>query len=176
MKLERRFSADWVAAIAIGSSLAVWLAISAMIFPHPFGDGSPASFGEKIYYCSLFIIAVAATVQMYLAIAAFRRGVAEAIWPLATVDKLKYRIERPMWTALAAALITGALLYVIVDITRLLPHHHHGNGGLLYFWISPSITLGQLRSTLRPQSGSGSGHSIWTGGVKPLSSEHWGER
>jgi hypothetical protein len=177
MRLEERSSAKRVAGIALGCSLVVFFALWATALPVPPGLESSRFHGEIVYELSLFALAVAAGIQMYIAIEAFKRGVAEEIWSQASIDRLRAVLERRVYTVLLFGFIVFALAYVFIDLLNLTSHRHHHSmtGGLIYFWMSPATTLAVLRVTLRPRPKSRGG-SIWLGEVKPIVSEHWGER
>jgi H+/Cl- antiporter ClcA len=178
MGLERRYSAERVAAIAMGSSLLTWLAVTATAFPDPLPNSPQGSHRELAYYLGLLLFAIAAGIVTFVFIAAFKRGVNDGIWSEASRQRLLAQLSRPVWTASVVVMALGAVGYVFYDLITYQygVHPHHANGGLVYFWLSPLIAFGQLRAALKPPAPTRGGSSIWLGDVKPLRSDHWGQR
>jgi hypothetical protein len=181
MGMERRYSAKRVAAIAMGSSLFVWVTISAMALPQLVGVNWHHS-TRMWFYLSPLAVLITASIQTYRASKAFKRGVDQDLWDKKAIERLRETLEQPLWTSLAALLAGSAFLFVLIDIVVSIPGKHHfaGYGGFLLLWISPFTTLGALRATLRPKPSVGRiwgrGQAVWVGEMKPIVSEHWGRR
>jgi hypothetical protein len=181
MGMERRHSAEHVAAMAIGSSLVVWLLIGSTALPKLLGIDL-AHTGSKWFYLSMLALSMAASIQMYRASEAFKRAVSQELWAKSEIERLRKKLERPRWTVLTGILAGSAFLFVLIDLVLGLGgrHHYPGYGGFLLLWISPFTTLGALKTALRPKLPAGriwgQGQTVWVNEIKPIVSEHWGKR
>lgn len=171
MKLEKRYSAVQVAKLAIGCGCVAFLVITAMNLPWEWHFSRQASIWTDV---SLVLMAVVAVALMYYALAAFVRGVEQDVWDKASLDRIGAFVEKRLWMVLLMFLLVFVMGLIAVDLVTRWPMHHNINGGMSYFWMSPFLALMQIRKVLKPEP-KASG-SIWTGEVKPLVSEHWGNR
>jgi hypothetical protein len=177
MGLEQRHSAKRIVAIVMGCSWLAWIAVTATALPDPLPNSPYRSHAEMAYYIAVLVIAVAALVLMYVALESFKRGVTNELWAEVALERLRTELNRPVWNVLTTILVVAALGYVFYDLTTWGNHlhRHHTNGGLIYFWLSPLTAYSQLKAALRPPPPP-RGSVLWLDDLKPLHSNHWGER
>jgi hypothetical protein len=179
VSLEDRFSATRLAGVALAASLWLFVSVSLTLLPWP--DALFAHHRINWLWMSLdiawLLLGIAAAVLMYRALGAFRRGVDAKLWDTCTLERLRTRLEHPVFNAAAWVSAVGAVGYLIVSLAIFHPGgHHHGTGmgGLVYFWLSPITVLGSLRSALKPARTPS--QSTWRDDIKPITSQHWGDR
>ena len=172
MMLEQRLSAAQLASLALSCGLLTFGIITVNALPDP----AHLSIRATLWIGGLeFLFGIAAVVVMYKALAAFQRGIDDGRWNQASLDKLKKQLNHPIATAFIWFLVAILLGYIVVDLTsHWFRHRHIQIGGLSYFWMSPAYALGMLRRSLKPKRRRG--QSIWRDEVKPIHSEHWGNR
>jgi hypothetical protein len=182
MRLERRLTAAQVASMAIAGSFLLYLSVWQTMLPYHHHLGRVYGFGNFLW-ASRFEIARFALPfavgmwMMYAALAALRRGVEEAIWSDLSLMNLRTQLDRVVWTVVAYTMPLTALGWFALrffSIFNLLHHRTPWPGGLAYFFSSPLLCLLQLRQALRPKPIREP--RIWPGDIKPLVSDHWGER
>jgi hypothetical protein len=171
VKLEQRYTAKQVAGIAIGSGCVAFLIITAINLPWESRVSHQVTLWVEL---SLLLTAVIAVALMYYALAAFARGVEEELWDKASLDRIRTFVEKGWWMVLLVFVLVFAMGLIAVDLVTRWPRHHNINGGMSYFWVSPILAVMQIRGLLKPKKKPG--ESIWVGEVKPLISEHWGNR
>jgi hypothetical protein len=178
MKLERRLTAVQLAAMAIAGSLLLYADVWQVMLPYHQHIGHVHGFGSFVWASRWDIVRfvlplVVGMWMMYGASAAFRRGVDHEIWSDLSLMKLRTRIDRSIWTLVAYTMALISLGYIVF---RLIPSQGgaSGLGGFAYFSVSPLTGLMLLRQAMRPKCDSTL--RVWPGDVKPLVSEHWGER
>jgi hypothetical protein len=110
--------------------------------------------------------------MMYGASAALGRGLEDEIWNDPSLAKLRGQTNRSIWMVVAYTMVLISLGYVVFS---LIPRHGASRvSGFTYFFASPLMCLTLLRQAMRPKRNSAL--RIWPGDVKPLVSEHWGDR
>ena len=182
MKPERRFTAARLAAISIAGSLLLYADCWQRLFPIHKSIAPSHSFGGFLWAARLEILMfalpfVAGLYLMYAGLGAFRRGVDQAIWSEASLNALRTNLNRGVWSLVSAVLFLIAIGVIFADILHLSNGLHHrfaGVGGLAYFFIAPVISLSQLRQMTRPNLLRE--QKVWGESMKPIVSDHWGER
>ena len=180
MRLERRLTAAQVASMAIAGSFLLYVSVWLTMLPYHHHLGRVYGFGNFLWVSRFEIVrfvlpfALGAW-MMYAALAAFHRGVEQTIWSDLSLMKLRTLLDRVVWTIVVYTMAIGALGWVVFAFFGTVPFHRtSGPGGLGYFLASPVVCLLQLRRALLPKPIREP--RIWPGDVKPLVSEHWGER
>jgi hypothetical protein len=182
MRLERRRTAAQVASIAIAGSLLLYADVWQTMLPYHQHLGHVHGFGNFLWAAKVeiarFVLPFAVGMwMMYGALAAFRRGVDHEIWSGLSLMKLRTQIDRSVWTIAAYAMALISLGYIVFSLLGILISPSHGAsrlGGFAYFFASPLTCLMLLRQAIRPKRNSAP--RVWPGDIKPLVSEHWGER
>jgi hypothetical protein len=182
MGMERRYSAQRVATIAVGSPLVTWILLATTCLPVLLGIGWDHARNWFWLWSVLSVVALtlAASIPMFFAVEAFNRGVAEERWDKKSLDHLRETLERPIWAWLS---ILGGVVLTLI-IVNLMSYssagHHLPNpplGTVSYSFIGSYTYLVQfqtrsnLRAALLPKPIAGRGRAVW----KPVISEHWGE-
>jgi len=172
MLLERRLSAPQLASLALGCGLLAFGIITANALPNPVH----LSIRAALWIGGLeFLFGIAAVVIMYKALTAFQRGIDEGLWSQASLDELKKQLNHPAVTAFSWLLVAFLIGYLVIDIvSNWFLHHHSQIAGLAYFWMSPVYAIGILRRSLKPKLPRD--RPIWLDEVKPIHSDHWGNR
>ncbi len=98
-----------------------------------------------------------------------REGIANERWPANETEPLRRLVKHPAWTAATFLLVAAMLVSLLLD------RHHHRLSFWPIFLLLQMMT--QLTSSFRaPYQRPGAPMPLdWTS-VKPLHSEHWGER
>ena len=178
MKLERRLTAAQLAAMAIAGSLLLYANVWQAMLPYHQHVGHVHGFGNFLWAArseiARFVLPLATGIwMMYGALAAFRRGLEDGIWNDASLVKLGTQMNLSVWTVVASTMALVWLGYLVFSLVSL-SHGASRLGGLAYFFLSPLTCLMQLRQAMRPKRDRSL--RVWPGDVKPLVSEHWGER
>jgi hypothetical protein len=177
MRLEQRLTAAQLAAMAIAGSLLLYATVWQAMLPHHQHVGHVHGFVNFLWAAkweiARFVLQLATGIwMMYGALAAIRRGLEDEIWNDPALMKLRTQTNRPVWTVAAYTMVLISLGYLVL---RLIPSHGAIRlGGFSYFFASPLSCLMLLRQAMRPKRDSTL--RVWPGDVKPLFSEHWGER
>jgi hypothetical protein len=177
MGLERRLTAAQLAAMAVAGSLLLYAGVWQAMLPYHQHVGYVHGFGNFLWAArwgiARFVLPlIVGTWMMYGALAAFRRGMDYEIWSDLSLKKLRTQIDRSVWTVVAYTMVLISLGYIVFS---LIPSHGASRlGGFAYFFASPLTCLMLLRQAMRPKRDSAL--RVWPGDVKPLVSEHWGER
>jgi hypothetical protein len=97
------------------------------------------------------------------------RNLRNSKWPDATVERLRSILQQPLWSYL----VWSAILSQFVLLVAHPPHIFPAGPSWTVF---PILALGELKRTVLPSS-SGPQHAILTlNDLRPLHSDHWGER
>lgn len=161
--------------------MSLWLfaSISLMFLPWP--DPIKPGKGVDTLWLTLniawLVAGIAASILMYKAIAAFQRGVSGEVWDEADLAPVRRGLSHRSVSVALGAFTVCAFGYLLFDIvTRNFGARPHGSsiGGFAYFWLSPLTTVTMLRQALRPKRDRLLG--VWRDEMKPIMSEHWGER
>jgi hypothetical protein len=177
MRLERRLTAGQLAATAVAGSLLLYADVWQAMLPYHQQVGHVHGFGNFLWAArweiARFVLPLMVGMwMMYGALAAFRRGLEDEIWNDPSLMKLRAQTNRSVWTVVAYTMVLISLGYIVF---RLTPSHGASRlGGFSYFFVSPLTCLMLLRQAMRPKRDSTL--RVWPGDVKPLVSEHWGER
>ena len=177
MRLERRLTAAQLAAMAIAGSLLIYADLWQTMLPYHQHMGHVHGLGGLLWASkweiARFVLPfVAGMWMMYGALSAFRRGLADEIWNDSSLTKLRAQTNRSVWTIVGYTMVLFALVYIVFT---LIPSHRAARvGGFTYFFASPLTSLMLLRQAMRPKRNSAL--RVWPGDVKPLFSEHWGDR
>jgi hypothetical protein len=177
MRLERRLTAAQLAAMAIAGSLLIYADVWRAMLPYHQHIGHVHGFGNFLWASkweiARFVLPLVAGLwMMYGSSAAFRRGLEDEIWNDPSLTKLRAQTNRSVWMVVAYTMVLISLGYVVFS---LIPSRGASRvGGFSYFFASPLICLTLLRQAMRPKRNSAL--RIWPGDVKPLVSEHWGDR
>jgi hypothetical protein len=174
MKLEQRLTASQLASLALGMGFLAFLVITFLALTPNLRLVSQSDHTFWIWViCLCFFLGAVAVISMYMALEAFRRGVDESLWNKDSLERLKTQLGNPRWTVPLFIMALGIFGYILWHLRPSQPDHS-GFGGFAYFWMSPLLALGRLRQTLRPKPEGG--RPGWLDGMKPVISEHWGER
>jgi len=178
MRLERRLTAEQLAAMAVAGSLLLYANVWQAMLPYHQHVRYVHGFGNLLWAArweiTRFVLPLVAGMwMMYGALAAFRRGLEGEIWNDPSLMKLRAQTNRSVWTVIASTMVL-ILLGCIVFFSLIPSHGASGVGGFAYFFLSPLICLTQLRQAMRPKRDGAL--RVWQGDVKPLVSEHWGKR
>jgi hypothetical protein len=88
-------------------------------------------------------------------------------WTSTELQGLRATMQYPVWNYLIAALLAGQFAPLVF-----LPHHVSVGQCLLI----PSLTIIRIRAALRPPTDRPAAAPLRTKDLRPLRSDHWGER
>jgi hypothetical protein len=88
-------------------------------------------------------------------------------WTATELRGLRTAMQHPVWSYLVAALLAGQVAPFV-----LIPHHAAVGQCLLI----PSLTIIRVRTALRPPTAQTASIPLWGCDLRPIHSEHWGER
>lgn len=123
-----------------------------------------------IAFFGCMALALAGALGMWRAQVRLGKGLAVERWTSTELDGLRRRLELPVW----AVLYWIAVLLILVGGVLFDPRHT----SVPSFWVIllfPMQTLGRMRAALRPPKHTG-GALFSLNGMRPIQSEHWGER
>jgi len=182
MRPKRQLTAGQAASIAVAGSLLLYANVWLTMLSRHQQIGHVHGFGNLLWAARLEIARLVLPLAigmwiMYGGLATFRRGVEYATWSDLALMKLRTQVDRLVWTVAVYTLVLIALGWVVFRGVSILTVSHHGAsgpGGLAYFFASPLMCLTQLRQAMVPKRDRVL--RVWPGDVKPLVSDHWGER
>lgn len=182
MKLEQRLTAAQLAGMAVAGSLLLYVGVWQIALPYHLPIRPTHGLGDFLWAArfeiALYILPLALGGWMMSGgLAAFRRGFEDTIWSEPSLAKLRIQLNRRIWMVSGYLMIAVALGYFVFELFSRLHGSHHGGssvGAMAYFCVSPLTCLATLRNVLRPKPLREPG--TWPGDIKPLVSEHWGER
>lgn len=172
MKLEQRYTAAQVAWLALGSGCVTFLIITADNLPWEWRLSRQTAIWTAV---SSLLLAVSAVVVMNYALGAFARGVEEELWDKGSLDRIKAFVDKRWWMVPLWLFLLFAMGLLVVDLVTHWPRRHNINPGMTYFWMSPFFALLRIRQMLNPKKPTPR-ESILAGEMKPLVSDHWGDR
>jgi len=88
-------------------------------------------------------------------------------WTSTELQGLRVTMQHPVWSCLLAALLVGQFAPFVF-----IPHHANVGQCLLL----PSLAIIEVRSALRPPTDRPTSTPLWGDDLRPLRSDHWGER
>ena len=172
MGLERHLSPAKLATLSLAGATLLYLDFCASTLPDrlfPKSETRSAMFAELILG---FVLPVALGLWLQFgALKAFQRGIADGLWPAATLQAMRDRIEKLRLVPICAALCFLGIGYTLAHFA----HYQHAPplGGFVYFAASPALAVGNLRKALKPPRDPR--RHNWREEIKPIVSEHWGE-
>lgn len=178
MRLEARCSPKAIVALALAASYflfvdLVFVALLSLFAP------IPDSFNAWISLWSLGLL-VPSGLAVWVSLAAInaiRRGLMDTLWPPPVVAALHDQLASKALVWTSGCLIGAGFLLSLISLAlpRTLHHRHMtGWGGLIYFFIAPSMTRTALLKLLAPPCEPGG--RTWLQDIKPLASAHWGKQ
>jgi hypothetical protein len=88
-------------------------------------------------------------------------------WTSTELRSLRIAMQHPIWNYLIAALLVGQFApFVFIA-------HHPSVGQCL---LIPSLAIIRVRAALRPPTSRSSATPLWSSDLRPIHSDHWGER
>jgi uncharacterized membrane protein len=88
-------------------------------------------------------------------------------WTSTELQGLRTAMQHPVWSYLTAALLMGQVApFVFIS-------HHAVVGQCL---LIPALTIIRVRTALRPPTDRPTAAPHWTKDLRPIHSDHWGER
>ncbi len=124
---------------------------------------------------ALFALGLWASVAMQSAI---ENGIANERWSEDAIETMRRRLQQTRWTvALALLFLLPLLAFVslfVITKTPVSAGHHSSRFNFAYFWAYPWLAHSALIRILRPRPQTRA--IIWNTEMKPIVSEHWGER
>jgi hypothetical protein len=88
-------------------------------------------------------------------------------WTPTELQGLRVTMQHPVWGYLIAASLAGQAAPIVF-----IPHHAIAGQCLLI----PSLTIMRVRTALRPPTAQTASSPLWGNELRPIHSDHWGER
>jgi hypothetical protein len=168
MKLNQRLSLQQLVAAALTGALLCHACTWLQMISWP-------SNWALLPIAALFALGLWASVAMQSAI---ENGIANQCWTDEVIETIRQRLQRTRCTVALSLLFLLPLLFFVCLYLFAKPAvstgHHPSRINFAYFWAYPLLTHSTLVRILRPRP---LAHAIvWNSEIKPIASEHWGER